>query len=136
MHELSLAQALLDTALHHPACSASSRVIRLDVKVGALAGVDVDSLTFCFALASKDTPAEGAQLRIEVTPARGRCRACGEERVLEASAARPGWSAFDPKVVSTCACGEQVFDLVGGHELMLAEMELESDEGDSPSSTR
>lgn len=128
MHELSLAQALVDTAVRHSAGLSAGRIVRLDVRVGVLAGVDVESLTFCFELASRDTPAEGAELRVEVAPAVGRCRACGVERTLETSSILPGWTSFDPEAVGSCVCGEQAFELVGGHELVLMQMELAGDQ--------
>ena len=129
MHELSLAQSLLDTALHHPACTEDRRIARLRVRVGALAGVDTDALSFCFELSSKNTRAEGAELQVEVAPARGRCRKCGAERILESldrmHGGTYGWKAFDPDALDLCSCGERSFDLVGGYEIMLIEMELE-----------
>ena len=59
MHELSLAQALLDLAQKN---AQGKRILALRVRVGALSGVVTDSLSFAFEMISRGTPAEGARL--------------------------------------------------------------------------
>jgi hydrogenase nickel incorporation protein HypA/HybF len=47
------------------------------LKVGKLAAVVPDSLKFCFEVAAKNTPLEGAILQIEEIPVTARCKNCG-----------------------------------------------------------
>ena len=74
MHELSIADAILQIALAH---AGERRIETIEVKVGHLRQVVPDALAFAFTLVSEGTPAEGAELQLEVVPAAGRCRACG-----------------------------------------------------------
>jgi hydrogenase nickel incorporation protein HypA/HybF len=77
MHELGVTQAILDTALRYAQQGGAHKIKALSLRVGALSGVVADSVHFYFDFVSKDTIAEGAQLRIEVVPPRARCQACG-----------------------------------------------------------
>lgn len=99
------------TAAEH----ASSRVLRVHVAVGALSGVDPESLDFAFPLAAEGTVAEGAELDIEFVPARMVCRTCAHE-----------WEPEFP--VPLCeACESIDVDCPRGRELMVKSVELETD---------
>ena len=76
MHELSIASAIVDTALRH---ANDRRVTRVDVQVGALRQVVPDSLAFYFAIVARDTACEGARLELELVGAWLRCPTCGQE---------------------------------------------------------
>ena len=52
MHELSIASAIVDTALRH---ANDRRVTRVDVQVGALRQVVPDSLAFYFAIVAAES---------------------------------------------------------------------------------
>jgi Zn finger protein HypA/HybF involved in hydrogenase expression len=52
-------------------------VERINLKVGKLAAVVPDSLKFCFEVAAKNTPLEGAILHIEEIPVTARCKHVG-----------------------------------------------------------
>ena len=76
MHELSIARSVLEAVQRHlpPGRPLSVRTVR--VRLGEEAGIAPESLTFCFDLVSRGTPAEGAALEIERV-------AGGELRVFE-----------------------------------------------------
>jgi hydrogenase nickel incorporation protein HypA/HybF len=74
VHELSIAGAVVDTAIRH---AAGRRVTVVTVRAGALRQVVPDSLAFYFGLVTRGTACEGARLELEVVPARLRC--CGRE---------------------------------------------------------
>lgn len=61
MHELSIASALVDTCVEH---AGGSRVVRVRIEVGQLAGVLSDSLRFCFDVCARGAAVEGAELDI------------------------------------------------------------------------
>ncbi len=110
MHELSIADAVVQIAARH---AAGRRVTRVEVKVGHLRQVVPDSLAFAFALVADGTVVEGAELALEEVPAAGRCRACGKESVLERFPLR-------------CAvCGGLDIEVVRGEELLVDSLELE-----------
>jgi hydrogenase nickel incorporation protein HypA/HybF len=74
VHELSLADAIVDTVERH---AQGRPVTRIALRVGTLRQVVVDSLTFYVDLVGRGTVCEGARLDVEVVAARLRC--CGAE---------------------------------------------------------
>jgi hydrogenase nickel incorporation protein HypA/HybF len=74
VHELSLASAIVDTVERH----AGGRPVKaIELRVGTLRQVVVDSLRFYVELVGRGTVCDGARLEVEVVPARLRC--CGAE---------------------------------------------------------
>jgi hydrogenase nickel incorporation protein HypA/HybF len=113
VHELSVARDLVDLAVEEAARAGASRVVRVKVRVGALAGVIPPALRTAFAAARLGTPAANASLDVECVPAAVRCARCECVRVLENVQAR------------LCpACGTPAPSLVSGEELELAEIEV------------
>src|SRR5215208_1487325 len=94
MHEMSVASAVLDTALRH---ADDRRILVVSLRVGHLRQVIPDSLAFYWEIVTRDTPAEGARLDLEVVPARLRCGGCAEEWDME------GTPEFR---CASCAAGE------------------------------
>jgi len=79
MHEMSIAQGLLDIIReemekHH---ATVLRSVRLNI--GQLSAIVPESLSFCFEVMTTGTELEGARLDMEIIPLRGSCRACGRE---------------------------------------------------------
>jgi hydrogenase nickel incorporation protein HypA/HybF len=104
MHELSIADALLEIALRH---AAGRRIESVEVKVGHLRQVVPDALAFAWSLVAEGTAAEGAELVIEEVPAAGVCRGCGTESE---------WDAFP---LACRACGSVDVELIRGEELLV-----------------
>ena len=75
MHELSIAGAVVDTAVRH---AAGRRVTRVDVRLGELRQVVPDSLAFYFQFVARETLCEGAVLEYEVVPAVLHCNGCAQ----------------------------------------------------------
>ena len=69
MHELSIAQALIEAACETASQSSESRVTRIFVRIGAMAGVVPEALLFSFDIAAEGTACEGAELQIELVRA-------------------------------------------------------------------
>jgi hydrogenase nickel incorporation protein HypA/HybF len=76
MHELSLSTGILETVLRH---ADGRKVTGVQLTIGTMRQVVPESLTFYFEIVSRDTEAEGAELEMEIVPARLRCRSCGSE---------------------------------------------------------
>lgn len=113
MHELSIAQSIVDTALQQADAHGGRRVLTVGVRVGDTSGVAIDALEFCFEMTTKDTRMEGATLALERVPVRFRCLACsGEFEPVEFRAVCP-------------ACGSDLASMIAGDELALAYVELE-----------
>src|SRR4051812_12323625 len=74
MHELSIASAVVNTAVKH---AAGRRVAVVTMTTGALRQVVPASLEFYFEIVARDTVCEGARLEQELVAARLRCEECG-----------------------------------------------------------
>jgi hydrogenase nickel incorporation protein HypA/HybF len=110
MHELSIAQAIVEVALRH---ARGRQVHRVEVKIGHLRQVVPSALGFAFELLADGTLLQGAELAIEDVPARGRCRACGTETTM---------SAFP---LQCAGCGGLDQEILAGEELLVDALECE-----------
>lgn len=77
MHELSLMEAVRDQALAAAAAEGATCIELITLRVGELAGVEVDALRFAFPVVMEGTIAAGAELRIEWEAAVCACEPCG-----------------------------------------------------------
>jgi hydrogenase nickel incorporation protein HypA/HybF len=111
VHELSIAQAIVDVAAGH--AREGTRVAVVHVRVGRLRQVVPSALAFAFELCAHGTPADGAELVLEEVGIAGRCRACAAEAEL------PGFPLACP------ACGSLDVDVLQGEELLVDELELD-----------
>jgi len=113
MHELSIANNLLEAvqleARNHP----EARFTRLGVRIGELTAVDPEALTFCFQALVRGTAMETLAMEIEQVPRRQRCQQCGcEFRVVD----------YD---VTCPTCGRADTECIAGTELELVYLEME-----------
>jgi hydrogenase nickel incorporation protein HypA/HybF len=112
MHELSIAEAIVDVVTRH---AAGRRVVKVEVRVGHLRQVVPDSLDFAFGLVTQGTALDGAELAIEHVPAVGCCRECCAESVMEG-------------LPLCCArCGGLDVEVRAGEELLVEALELEQE---------
>lgn len=84
MHELSLAESLIDLIEDEAKRGGFTHVRKLWLEVGALAGVELDALRFGFEVAAQSTCAEGAELEIATPPGEAWCFDCGKPVVIAA----------------------------------------------------
>jgi hydrogenase nickel incorporation protein HypA/HybF len=101
MHELSIAESILEAVRKEVASRPGSRPIRVGLRIGELAAVDVDSLTFCFEAVLRGTDWEGLQLDARVCPIRRVCRDCSHEfAVVEYDATCPACAGANTRMSS------------------------------------
>jgi len=114
MHELSIVAALIDQAKQEVTrFPHRGRIVRLDLAVGQLAGVNCESLRFAYDLLAPKSPLGNAELRIHCPPVRLVCCDCGVEEEIET-------------LVETCPkCQGVNVHISGGQELMLQSIEVE-----------
>jgi hydrogenase nickel incorporation protein HypA/HybF len=117
MHELSIALNLVDTADRAARDAGATRVTVVRLRLGALSGVVADALHFSFDVVAAGTLLEGAELHIEELPAVVHCPQCDADVEL------PGVQQFRCPV-----CATPTGDVVQGHELELASIEIETEE--------
>jgi hydrogenase nickel incorporation protein HypA/HybF len=108
MHELSIAQSIVDTVCER---ARDRRVHSVTVRIGALTAVVPDAMRFCFTLAVAGTVADGARLDIERRPAVVHCRTCGADGTV-------------PDLILLCPCGSADVAVTAGRELQILSMEV------------
>jgi hydrogenase nickel incorporation protein HypA/HybF len=108
MHELAIAQSVVDAVGEH---SGGARVARVRLRVGALAGVVPDAIRFCFELVADGTCVEGADLVIEEVAGQGHCRTCDCAVAL-------------PDLILLCPCGSADVQILAGRELMVESIDM------------
>jgi hydrogenase nickel incorporation protein HypA/HybF len=79
MHEYSLVSALLDRVRREAAARGATRVRRVYVRVGEIAGVEVGLLRTAFDTCRAQTVCGDAELDVQVEAARWTCPRCGAE---------------------------------------------------------
>jgi hydrogenase nickel incorporation protein HypA/HybF len=110
MHELAIAESVVDIAVRH---AAGRRVVRVELEVGHLRQVVPTALEFAFEMVARGTTAEGAELSMRDVEAAGRCRGCGADTPL-------------PEFPLACrSCGGFDVDVTRGEELRVESLELE-----------
>lgn len=76
VHELSVAEAVLEITLRHAEQANARRVVAIDIVIGQLASIVDDSLQFYWDIISKDSIARGALLNFHRKPAKLQCKKC------------------------------------------------------------
>ena len=114
MHEMGLALEIFDMATASiPADMAGARVERINLAVGRMSAVVPESLRFCFEVARRDTPLDGAELCISEIPVRARCKTCEHQ-----------WTVEEP-VFRCPACTGIAIEIVSGRELDIQSIEIQ-----------
>ncbi len=109
MHELALAQAIVDTVRRR----AEGRTVEhVAVRVGFLRQVVPDSLQFSWEMLTDSTDLADCPLAIEHVPAVIECRRCGVTNTL------------DLPVLVCPSCETADVDLVSGEEFLVATMDV------------
>lgn len=112
MHEFSIADALAGQVSRH---APAGRVVSVELRVGALRGIEPEALRMCWDAVTHGTPLAGSSLEVETLPWALSCPACGRS-----------WTSRVPFV--TCACGDGGPIPTGGDELDLVAITVDDAE--------
>ncbi len=118
MHEMAVAESLLQIVLEESERHGIRRVDRVRLQVGALAAVVPEALDFCFTIVSQGSVAEKASLEIETVPVVVRCPECGQRFQVD--------NQF--YVCPDCGPIPSGLDLTSGRELTVLSIEGEGGE--------
>ena len=77
MHEMSIAQNILDIVKEEMARHSVYRLEAINIAVGQLSAIVPASLTFCWKVLTDETDMEGVALNIRVVPLSYSCFDCG-----------------------------------------------------------
>jgi hydrogenase nickel incorporation protein HypA/HybF len=113
MHEVGIMEAALEAVLNRARLHNAQRVERIVLRVGSLAGVDVEALRFAFDVVARGTIAAEAKLEIRDVAARAHCAECAEDFGVEG-----GWIFSCPR------CGRFSGEVRQGRELELSRIEM------------
>ena len=113
MHELTVAQSLVDMAVAEAGRHGATRITRIACRIGRLRAVDDSLLHEAFAIAREGGVAANAELEIGSVGMALKCPACGRETQLD------GWQFDCPE------CGSSDVTLSGGDELELSSIDVE-----------
>lgn len=108
VHELAITQQIVELVVERVR---GVHVRRVVVQIGKLSAVLPEAVRFCFDVAARGTPLEGAELVIDEPSGQVRCRACGIEFALE-------------EPFGVCACGSVELEWLAGTELNILEVEV------------
>ncbi len=104
---MSIAINVIDIACKEARKDGADSISMIELDVGSLSGVMIDSLTFCYESACKDTMAEDSALKINEIPAMAKCIRCAAEFEIES------FMAICPK------CESYEIEILQGRELKL-----------------
>lgn len=114
MHELSIVTSVVETVIESLEAYPGARVEEVRLRVGVLSAVDIDSLEFCWGLATEGTPLAGSRLAVRSLPVVMHCAACRADVELD------GVQSFlCPRCQAPCSNMRQ------GRELEIEAIEIE-----------
>ena len=112
MHEFSIAQSIVAIAEEEVQKAAAKQVSEIELDIGKLSGVEIDSLEFVWDVAVKSSVLKHARHIIHHIPGKAKCLDCDIDFEME--------QLFD-----TCPSCHQYFnDIVQGKELKIRSLTL------------
>jgi hydrogenase nickel incorporation protein HypA/HybF len=111
MHELSVARAIVEVASE--AVRGAGQVTAVRIRIGPLAAVAPEALSFCYEVVTRGTVLDGSRLVVESAPVVIHCPSCDR----------------DAKVRDVCrlvcpVCGTPTADVRSGRELEVESIEV------------
>ena len=113
MHEMALAEGVLQLIEDAARRQDFSKVNTVWLEIGQLSGVEVEAMKFCFDAVTRDSIASGARLEIIALPGTGWCMACALSVPMS-------------ELFGECPhCGSNQMQVTGGTEMRLKELEVD-----------
>lgn len=128
MHELSLAQNLMDQLLDLAQQHGATKITRVDVLIGPFSGIVTDSFDFGFNVLKSDQPVTAeAELVLDTPAPEYLCLDCNTVTTPSAeqqSGPHP-LTVVAARVTACSNCGSTKLSPQGGTELILKQLEME-----------
>ena len=113
MHELSICEGIQQVLEQQAQTQGFSRVRKVWLEIGPLAGVELEALRFSFEVVARGTLSEGARLEIVQPPTEAWC--------LQCSTSVPISTRFE----SCPECGGHQLQVTSGDQMRIKELEVE-----------
>jgi hydrogenase nickel incorporation protein HypA/HybF len=113
MHELSIAQHIIEIISGQCRKSGYSRIESVNIRIGRASGIMSDALLFAFDAIKAESIAGGAVLHIEEVPVSGRCNECESDFIVQ-----------EDYILSCPHCGGSSFSMIAGREMDIIDMEV------------
>jgi len=127
MHEVSIAQMLLETVLKN----ASGKIIEIELEIGELRMINAEALKFAFSVLSKGTRAEKAKIIIKRKKPKFKCLNCGYvwspilENLSEDQKTLMHFGALAYSLVLKCPkCKSNDFEIIEGDEIVITKIKF------------
>lgn len=113
MHEFSIAMGIVRIAENETQKAKAKSVTLIELEIGKLSGIEIDSLEFVWPMAVKDSVLEHAKRKIDIISARAVCVDCDTEFGVE--------HHYD-----ICPeCGSYFKNILSGREMRVKALEVE-----------
>lgn len=113
MHEMSLAEGVLQLVEDTARREGARRVKLVVLEIGRMSSVEPEALKFCFEAVTRDSLADGAALEIVDVAGAGWCMRCAATVPME-------------ELYGACPqCGSHQVQATGGTEMRVKEIEIE-----------
>lgn len=113
MHEMSIAQSLIEIVKEEMAKHDARKLRSIRLNIGEMSTIVPEALSFCFEVITDGTELEGARLITEVIPLMGMCHSCGMEFDIE------DFTFVCP------SCGGSKVEATAGQDLTILEIEVD-----------
>lgn len=113
MHEMSLAEGVLQIMQDQAKSQNYTKVKTVWLEIGQLSHVDPDAIAFCFDAVTRGTLADGAKLEIIRTPGKAWCHDCAAQIDVVA-------------LIAPCpSCGGHRIQVTDGDDMRVKELEVD-----------
>jgi len=112
MHELSIAQSIVDIASEEAVKAEAVSISKIELDIGLLAGIEFDAFDFAWPEAIKDTVLENAERTINKISGKAKCGKCSHIFDMQ------DYFELCPK------CGAFENDVISGKELKIRSIEI------------
>ncbi len=126
MHELSMADAILKTAVDVAEKNDAQEITEVTIEIGKLTLLNPEQLKFMIEVLSENTLLEGAQIIIEEIPIEIKCRSCE----FLGPAPSDDLDYFVP-IVNCPQCEGQDLEITKGRECNVKTIKIEKEEEDA-----
>ena len=113
MHELSIAQNILEIVDETLSKNQYKKLLEIKVQIGELIAIVPESLRFCYECLIKDSPYAGSKINIEVIPVKIFCKNCKKNYKIK-------------ELFFICpVCHKKNVELIQGKELKISHLEVD-----------